>query len=52
MAHLTANLDAAERATNGEPLPRIVLDAIEDAAAACAAATPQYSRGHSKIASR
>ena len=52
VAHLTANLDAAERATNGEPLPRIVLDAIEDAAAACAAATPQYSRGHSKIASR
>ena len=49
VAHLAANLDAARVAAAGEPLPAVVLEAIENANRTCAPAAPSYFRGHSKL---
>ena len=49
VAHLDANLAAARVAAAGEPLPAVVLEAIENANRACAPAAPPYFRGHSKL---
>lgn len=49
VAHLDANLSAARVAAAGEPLPAVVLEAIENANRACAPAAPPYFRGHSKL---